>query len=205
MKISKKDALDLVKVLTHYQTFDQLVNVDVRGLCQDLEEFVLERDGEDDYEEDERDDEEVEEDDKEKDEEELDEQEDGESDEDDGEGEEDDGEGEAAYVTTGVNLSNLKRVKARVISTSDTDFEVDDPVTISFESDVYSSDVNLIVETDDLRSSIGPISYVKRMGSELHVAEGWQSSRTWHRFGVSKFPKGWATELPLDELVEVEQ
>ena len=52
---------------------------------------------------------------------------------------------------------------------------------------------------------IGPITHVRRKGTELHVAESVKhGSRNWHRFHVSRFPKGWADALPLDDLVEVE-
>ena len=42
MKLTKKQALDLIKVLTHYDSFDnQRVHVDLYDILEDLEKFVL--------------------------------------------------------------------------------------------------------------------------------------------------------------------
>lgn len=211
MKLSKEQALDLVKILTHYQTLAPDGDVaDAHGLCCDLEEYVLrgdEDEEETDDEEDEEDDGADEEDSGEEDAEEPDESEDEEGDEADDEGEEDDDEGPAdeeeldvdSYAYSG-DLHDLKPAKAKIISSSVGD--PDDEVTLEFEH-TEGDDANvcdLLVGGEP----IGPITHVRRKGSELHVAESNSGERAWHRFHVSRYPKGWADALPLDDLVEVE-
>jgi hypothetical protein len=211
MKLSKEQALDLVKILTHYQTLAPDSDVgDAMGLCSDLEEYVLHGDEDEDGDEEETDDEEDEEgeeDSGEKDAEEPDESEDEEGDEADDEGEEDDDGGDPdeeeldvdSYAYAG-DLHDLKVVKAKVISSSVGD--PDDEVTLEFEH-TENDDANIC----DLLVSgeaIGPITHVRRKGTELHVAENNSGERAWHRFHVARFPKGWADTLPLDNLVEVE-
>lgn len=214
MKLNKEQALDLIKVLSHYDTLCGTSGVDAPTLHAtqgELERFVL---GEDEEDEEETDDEEVEEDDEadedsseEEDDEESDESEDDEGDEADDEGEEDDGESDDdpeeeldvdAYAL-GSDLHDLKVAKGKVISSSVGD--PDDEVTLEFEhtEDDDSSVCDLLVNGEP----IGPITHVRRKGTELHVAEN-NGGRTWHRFHVSRFPKGWADALSLDDLHEVE-
>ncbi len=212
MELTKEQALDLVKVLSHYQTLESTVDVDVHGLCSDLEEFVLstEEDEETDDEEDEEDDEAGEDSSEEEDDEEPDESEDDKGNEADDEGEETDecsveAEAElgADIYVRGNNLHDLKVAKGKVISSSVG--EPDNEVTLEFENtegvgiDVCDNVCDLLVNGDP----IGPITHVRRTGTELHVADN-NSGRTWHRFYVARFPKGWADELPLDNLAEVE-
>ena len=222
MKLTREQALDLVKILSHYQTLAPDNGVgDADGLCSDLEEFVLSGSDEDDDaaedsddeegdddEEDEEDEDSDEDDSEEEDPEEPDESEDDEGDEADDESEEDDGEGdgdseeelETDSYALGRDLHDLKVAKGKIISSSVGD--PDDVVTLEFEhTEGDDADVcDLLVNGDP----VGPIVYVRRKGSELHVAEGSDDDRTWHRFNVSRFPKGWADVLPVDDLVEVE-
>lgn len=224
MKLTKEQALDLVKVLSHYQALDTR-SVDaptVHATLGSLEKFLVgeeedddldsgeadedccdHSDGDDDEEEQE-DDEADEDSSEEEDDEESDEQEDDEGDEADDEGEEADGEGDDEELdpdsyALGADLHDLKVAKATIISSSVGD--PDDEVTLEFEN-TDGEDVNvcdLLVNGD----AIGPITHVRRKGTELHVAEN-NGGRAWHRFHVSRFPKGWADALPLDDLIEIE-
>lgn len=211
MKLSKEQALDLVKILIHYQTLAPCGDVaDVHGLRRDLEKYILggdEDEEETNNEKDEEDDETDEEDSGEEDVEEPDKSKDGEGDEADDEGEEDDDDGLAdeealcvdSYVYSG-DLHDLKPAKAKIISSSVGD--PDDEVILEFEhTDGDDANVcDLLVSGEP----IGPITHVRRKGNELHVAENNSGERAWHRFHVSRYPKGWADVLPLDDLVEVE-
>lgn len=204
MKLTKEQALDLVKVLSHYGTFTDVVNVNVSGLCSELEDYVL-SDGEEVEEE--TDDEEDEEDTAaaegpsgEEDEEEPREQEDDEGSEAASAGEEADEQGdEELYPDCAVHAStlhDLKAVKAKVISSSVGD--PDDEVRLEFEE--CDSECDLLVDGDPTCR----VQYVRRSGTELHVAElTEQGLRNWHVFGVLKFPKEWTAALPVGELVEV--
>lgn len=223
MKLTKEQALDLVKVLSHYQTLESTVDAPtVYATLGSLEKFLLgdnedldsceaddccdHTDGDDD-EEDEEDDEAGEGSSEEEDDEESDESEDDEGDEADDEGEEVDGEGDDedelspdSYALGG-DLHDLKVAKAKIISSSIG--EPDDEVTLEFEFTAGGDDDSLC----DLLVSgevVGPITHVRRKGQELHVAENNSGERAWHRFHVSRFPKGWADTLPLDELIEIE-
>lgn len=205
MKLSKEQALDLVKILTHYQTWVLDSGVaNARGLCRLFEEYILkgDEDEEETDEEDEEDDEAPEEDSGKEDAEKSDESEDEEGDE-AHEDEEDSDEEELdidSYVFSG-DLHDLKPAKAKIISSSVGD--PDDEVTLEFEhneDDDGDCSCDLLVTGEP----IGPITHVKRKGTELHVAETSNGSRAWHRFHVSKFPKGWASTLMIDELTKVE-
>ena len=215
MKLNKEQALDLIKVLSHYDTLIGTSGVDaptLRATQGRLEKFVLGEDDccdhaeEDDDEEDEEDEEADEDSASEEDEEESRKPKDDEGDEADDESEEADGDGDDdeeelevdAYVL-GSELHDLKVAKAKIISSSVGD--PDDDVTLEFENteDDNSSICDLLVSGE----AVGPITHVRRKGSELHVAEN-NGGRTWHRFHVSRFPKGWADTLTLDDLHEVE-
>lgn len=213
MKLSKEQALDLVKILAHYEvvTDSPIQDVDSSDLRRDLEEFILEgaedcdedccSDEEDDDEETEDDSDEEEEDSSEEDEE--DDEESGEDEESSEEDDDDDPEEEdlnADIYVLGSDLHGLKVAKGKIISSSAGD--PDDEVTLEFENteDDEANVCDLLVDGQPL----GPITHVRRKGKELHVAESNAGSRAWHRFEVTKFPKGWADVLPLDQLAEVE-
>lgn len=65
----------------------------------------------------------------------------------------------------------------------------DEKVTLEFE-DADFDRVDLVVNGGDRIEEIG---YVKRTGNELHVAEcgGEPGNHVWHVFGVNKFPRDW--------------
>lgn len=227
MKLTKEQALDLIKVLSHYQALDQrnVCAPTVHATLGSLERFVVGEEEEededdldsaeaddccdhshgDDDEEEQEDDEADEDPSEEEDDEESDEQEDDEGDEADDEGEEADGEGDDEDLDVdsyalGADLHDLKVAKAKIISSSLGD--PDDEVTLEFENtEGDDADVcDLLVNGDP----IGPITHVRRKGTELHVAEDNSGERSWHRFHISRFPKGWTDALPLDDLVEIE-
>lgn len=232
MKLTKEQALDLIKVLSHYETLvgSSAIESPTRyATLGKLEEFVLSDDkeeddddldsaeadddccdhaGGDDDEEDEEDDEEDEDSDDEEDEEESGESEDDEGDEADDEGEEADGDGdddeeEELDVDAYVLGSDLHDLKvAKAKIISSSVGDPDDEVTLEFEHTAGDS-----ADVCDLLVSgepVGPITHARRKGTELHVAENNGGSRNWHRFHVARFPKGWADTLPLDDLCEVE-
>lgn len=222
MKLTKEQALDLIKVLSHYETLVGSCPIDSPtryATLGSLQEFVLGEDedsceADDDCEDEETDDEEDEEDDgedeedsSEEDDPESDESEDEEGDEADDAGEEDDDGSAAAEeeldpdaYALGSELHDLKVAKAKVISSSVGD--PDDEVTLEFEhTEGDDADIcDLLVSGEP----VGPITHVRRKGTELHVAENNGGSRNWHRFHVARFPKGWADALPLGDLVEIE-
>jgi hypothetical protein len=213
MKLNKEQVLDLIKVLSHYDTLCGTSGVDApsrRAIQGMLEDFILGEDKDDDDddlvegdddEEDEEDDGSSEIDPEEEDSEEPDEQEDDEGDEDDDEGDGDDEEDldVEAYVDRS-DLHDLKVAKGKIISSSAGD--PDDEVTLEFESLAGGDAVicDLLVNGE----AVGPITHVRRKGTELHVAEDNSGERAWHRFHVARFPKGWADTLILDELCEIE-
>ena len=206
MKLTKDQALDLIKILSHYETFDARVNTaDLSGLCCDLETFVLSGDTDEEEDEDSEEDEDL---DEEEDDEKPNEQEDEEDDESSEESEEDDGESEEDDIECdsycyGSDLSTLKQAKARVVSSSFGD--QDDEVTIKFEED--DEDCALVVSINGSTSHqtyYSPVTHVKRTGTEVHVAVADHDDRTSHRLGVTRFPKGWSTELPVGDLVGIE-
>lgn len=205
MELTKRQALDLVKVLSHYETSNEQVDADVRGLRCDLEDFVLAEEETTDEEADEEAEGEDEEAADEEDEEECSEQEDDEGDEADDASEETDEGGDreepSSYVG-GDDLHGLKACKGQVISSSVG--EPDDDVLIEFEHVAAGRETNVDVLINDGEDFIGPVTLIRRMGTELHLAEELDGALTWHRFAVSRFPKGWANVLPVNELVGVD-
>lgn len=204
MKLTKQQALDLVKVLSHYETSTVQVDADVRSLRCDLEEFVLAKE-ETDEEADEEGEGAGEEADDEEDEEERSEQEDDASDEADDAGEEADEEGDdeepTGYVR-GDDLHALKPCKGQVVSSGVGDPDAD--VVIEFEHVSCGRETNVDVLINDGEDFIGPVTLIRRKGAELHIAEELDGNVTWHRFAVSRFPKGWADALPVNQLIEVD-
>ncbi len=207
MNLSKKLALDLVKILSHYQTLVDDGVADAHGLCNDLEDFILGNDeddddntdeGEDD-EEDARDESESEDVGEEEDEEESDEQEDEESDASDDEGAEVDKVGlvpDADAEVAAGDLHDLKPIKGKIIASSSG--EVDESVTLEFEHDTEHDTVDLLLDG----MFVGPLFRIKRTGDELHVLDG---SYKWHRFSVNKYPKDWQHVLPASKLLSVSE
>lgn len=203
MRLTKRQALDLVKVLSHYQTLDtQHAITNVWGLCGELEEFVLgEEETSDEDEEGDDEDEEAEEDadedksvDEEEDEEEPSEQEDDEGDEADDEGDEaDEGSNccpECDGDADGGALHDLSPIRAKVIESSSG--EKGEVVQLEFELDPKPGTVDLMIGG----LYVGPLLCVKRTGTELHVLD---SSDDWHQFSVAKFPKEWQKALPAGD------
>lgn len=205
MKITREQALDLVKVLSHYQTLGESVDVDVHGLCASFEDYLLnEGEGYQD-EEDEEDEGTYEKAPRKKNVEEPYEQEDDQGAEADDEGEEADSdncsdeEGTEYRYVAGIELNNLKKVKATVIESSVND--ANERVTLEFLTDEESNlDCELFVNGE----SACNVTYILRKANELHVAEGRNRNVRWHTYHISKFPKGWVELLPLNGLIEID-
>lgn len=216
MKLDKTDALLLVKLITIAAAHTELDEC-VTDLEARLDDFILNGNEDQDECEDEdccdssdhceEDDEESEEDEGdaeeasgEEDEEESGEEEDEEDPKDSDDDESDKEELETDGDVDAADLHELKPVKAVVVSSSQGD--VDDEVTIEFEETetLDGTQCDLIVNGGQI---VGPVTHVRRKADELHVAVGDSKNREWHRFSVSRFPKGWSDVLHLEELVEV--
>lgn len=211
MKISKKDALALAKVLHQHVAHCAVINdPEFQNTLEDLSarchmflvygEEAEDEDGheccdhgeedEDDEAEDDLDEEEEDssEEDKEDDEESGEDEESSEED-DDGDSEDEEDDLESDCYTTGDELHELTAVKS-------------DEGAVEFEHVEADGDegcrVDLLV---DGYTQIEDVTYLRRKGKELHVRDG---NADWSVFYVNKFPKDWAVALPLNQLVEVE-
>jgi len=85
------------------------------------------------------------------------------------------------------DLNSLTLLQGRIKTSSLG--EPDEKVTLEFE-DADFDRVDLVVRGSQRIEEIG---FVKRTGNELHVAEcaGEPGNHVWHIFGVSKFPRDW--------------
>lgn len=85
------------------------------------------------------------------------------------------------------DLNALTLVQGRIKTSSLGD--PDDKVTLEFE-DADFDRVDLVVNGGQRIEEIG---FVKRTGNELHVAEctSGPGNHVWHVFGVNKFPRDW--------------
>lgn len=215
MKISKKDALTLAKVLHQHVGHCALVGDGARSEFQDtledlsarVDEFLVygdevdddecehdccaddEEEGDKETEDDDEDKEDPSEEGGEEDDEEEDEDEDSSEEDDDGDSEdEDEGLDVDSYVG-GAELHDLTAVKS-------------DDGAVEFEhvegDDYEDPRVDLLV---DGYTKIEGVTHIRRQGKELHVRD---SDAKWSVFYVTKFPKAWVSTLPLSELVEVE-
>lgn len=202
MKISKEEALELVKILHPHTDFDGPKSSHQRVLekIQDRLTDYLVNDDEEccDHEEEEGDDAEAE--DEYEDEEDSSEEGDEEDDEDEDEGKEsseedddDDSEDEEDSADITVYGDELHALKACTTSDGalefehviDEDGEEEDQVDLLLDGAVY----------------VEKVVRIRRKGKELYVYDDEGSS---HQFDVSKFPKGWADLLPIGDLAEVE-
>ncbi len=214
MKITKTNALTLMKILSHYTTvmdYDHRVHGG-HGICSDLENFLLgEDEDEDTNEQDEEEEEECsdEEIDCEEDEEESVVKEDDPSCEADDLGEEDDCDCgncetgcyhslDADATVDGGDLHYLSQIRAKVIASANA--EKDEVFTLEFECESEDGATDLLLNDDSNILWICSLSYVKRTGKELHVCE---KSGEWHRYSVSKFPKDWQNALEAGVLHEI--
>lgn len=221
MKINKKDALALAKVLhqhvdhlhsclasgesksKHQDTLEDLAaRVDEFLVCGDVDDDVCEHDC--CVDEGEADDDEGDEDlgEEEEDAGEEDEENDEESDEDKESSEEDDGDDpeveeedelDPVSFVYGSELHDLKPAKA---DEGSVEFELVEDANL--DDGEEGDRVDLLV---DSYLKIEGVCHIRRKGKELHVHD---SEGNWHVFNVSRFPKGWSDALPLDDLVEVE-
>jgi len=212
MKLDKRQTLDLIKVLTHYEILTAhhddystpKVVEDVTNLREQLEDSLVDEEAaDDDYEtvdeadiedvedEDEEDEDDLgeeEEDSDEEDEEDDESEDDGEEDEDS----EDDEESEDPEADDTVSADDLHDLTAVRVTDED-----DKDLTIEFESRA-DGEADLIEQNGDAHERV---RFVKRFAKELHVGHG--DDLEWKVYTVKKFPKGWAQVLPVGELCEV--
>lgn len=178
MKLTKKQALDLIKVISHYQALDS------RSVCAptmhatlgSLERFVV---SEEEIDDDDLDSDKVDDccDHSRGDDEQL---------------------GPDSFVPR-ANLYDLKVAKAKIISSSSGD--PDDEVTLEFKNTERSAAFcDLVV--NGYGKHIGPITRMRRSRTRLHVEEDNSGNRTWHHFYVPKFPDDWIDVIPLNNLVK---
>ena len=206
MKLTKEEALDLIKIFVHYESLCAEKNVDPVGknnisvLGDALEEFVLTNEEEEyedeEVEEDEESDEgDVEEEDYEEDEEDDDSEEEScEDDEEDDESSEEDCDAlYADYSLDPAALTELKRISARIVSSSVG--EPDDQVKLEFDTYGTNNLLDLLIDKGEI--VIGPITYIRRSSDEISFAEENTGERTWHTFGVSKFHPSWTKLIKL--------
>ena len=187
MKLTKQDALDLTKVLFHYETLTGVVlPFDLGGLQEELESFLLEG-TEDEQDEDLEEEGEIdsEGEDSSRDEE-VDEEEDVQSDPDADDDEEGGEDPEHDAECTAGELTSLKSLSGRIVSSGVG--EPDDKVKLSFD------ETDLVVDWDGSLSYI-PVSFMKRLASELQVGERVEQEIVWHRFSIPKFGKKWVEQI----------
>ncbi len=203
--INKEEALVLAKILhQHADEAHSLLSgtaqTDFRATLTDLLDRVNDFLTSDDEDEEEEEDEDEEAADDGGEEEEPDEEDDSSDDEDEGEEDEseegdgedadsdeeegDDGELEADSEVSG---DTLHRLTVATTAKGAVEFEVVD------ETDSVDVLVDGFREVTD-------VTHVKRGGKLLEVLD---ADGTWTSFHVTRFPKGWAKALPLEELVEV--
>lgn len=214
MKITKEDALALAKILHPLTDYASPVasseksdfQETIEDLAERVQDFLLNGEEEDEEceheccaDEGEADDDEGDEDldEEEEDSSEEDEEDDEESDEDEESSEEDDGddsedEEEDLEPDCYVRGDELHELKAAPLAAEEggVEFELTD--------DGDEAEVNLVIAG---YTEVEGITHIRRKGKELHVRDGYGN---WSEFEVTKFPKGWADALPLDELAEVE-
>lgn len=225
MKITKEDALILVKLLHAYDSRSYAVPAGktefqetVEDLCERLDDFIVNgEEDDDDYseschdgscidcseqEEDEEDDDEGDEDDDEEEEDsgEEDEEDDEESDEDEESSEEDDGDDsedeEELNADSYARGDELHALKAVKSTDGSVEFElVEDD---SKEDEPVELHVDLLVNG---YTELESVTHVRRKGKELHVRDG---EGEWYTFDVTKFSKDWIAAFPVGDLVEVE-
>lgn len=202
MKISKHDALVLAKVLVRVvdpsQPEDEKsqLDVDLEDLAERLDDYLTGENGtcSDHYESDEEEEEDEEVDDDCDEEEDLDGEEDEEEDEEDedldGEKDEDGVDGaedlEADCFVNPAELHGLKPLKS-------------EGVCVEFEDCDDDSDTVVVLEDGFAELTV---THLRRKGKELHVRN---DDGEWFFYEVERFPAGWASCLPLNQLVEVER
>lgn len=108
-----------------------------------------------------------------------------------------------AYVL-GVELHPLKPAHATVISSSTYPANVE--VMLEFETSITETIVDRPESKTDLLVSglpVDNVTFIRRVGSELHVAENLDGNMTWHRFCILDLPSDWEI-LPPNVLIEIE-
>ena len=104
----------------------------------------------------------------------------------------------AESTVLGMELHDLSAVQAIAVGSSVA--RPNDEVTIEFEH------VTLNV-TDMLVNGIpvNNVTFIRRTEeNDLLVAERHDGSLAWHRFHVQGYPKGWTELLPVEDLIEIE-
>lgn len=206
MKISKHDALVLAKVLVRVIDASQpddektQLDVDLEDLAERVDEYLTDDECSDqredpyceDHKEEDDEDEEVEDDCDE--EEDLDDEEVEEEDEEDDdlgeEEDEDDEDGaeelEATCFVTPAELHGLRSFKS-------------EGSVVEFEDCDNDTDTVAVIEDGFTEFTI---THLRRKGKELHICS---DDGDWYVYEVDRFPAGWASVLPLNELVRIER
>lgn len=212
LTLSKKELLDLIKILAHYDTFDKHVVPSVGDLCQLLEDALLSTDVKNDdeiicdYDGDdlEKDDDERFVDSfgsflKEKDDD--DEDEDLEEEEDDHEDDEDDHE-----EILKISSNDLHDLKPLVVKSSNDDAWWGDS-TIKIEFQQYENEYEEeVCELTVDGNAIGNVTKIKRESNELKIHLSVDGNDSCHVFSsIKKMPKQWSEMLTDGVQFEVEE
>lgn len=201
MKLDKQDALALAKILHQHvgsalsHTADKTEHQEIlEDLAERIDEYLLS--GDEENEEDTEchkdccegdEDEESEEDDAEGEESADEEDEEGDEEEDEEEEDDDTEDLDTDHSVYGEELHDLRAAKS-------------DKGSLEFELVEDAEDGERVDFLIDGLTTYEGITHVKRFSKELHVRT---DDGEWHVYEVSRFPKGWADVLELDELVEV--
>jgi hypothetical protein len=214
MKISKKDALVLAKILHQHLGPYGLASSDadksefqdtLEDLSARVDEFLVygevadderkhdccvDKDEEEKYDDDETEDDGDEEEEDSGEEDEEDNEGEGEDEESSEEDDDDDSEEEELNVDSYVAAGKLHDLKAVKTEAGTVEFE-------ALEDRDDDGVCDLLVDGYTEHS----VTHVRRQGKELHVRDAYGE---WHVYYVSKYPKGWTDVFPLGELVEIE-
>ena len=214
MKLTKQQVLDLVKVLSHYETFDQVysVNVPYGDLLARFEEYLVGDDDEsrDNSEKTDKNKKARKVSSKQANKAKLLEQEDEESDEADDEGEELDGqsdredeEGDASECDGHIAASEFKCLtkadKFRCETVASSEVATYSKFDLYFDYDHEFDRVDVIDSDDNYFLNA---RYIQRNAKEFYVSE---DNADWHCFKVNKFPKSLTKLLPCGKTLKIVQ
>lgn len=191
MKFTKKQALDLFAILSHYEAITERIDVNVLELRDEVEDFILFEENNEKTNEYGK----AEEDSEEEDEEECGEQ-DQKIDVDENQ--------VTNYVQT-KSLRALTKCHATTLKCSSANFGMNLRLRFGHHQDPVKSEVMLFVSiANDPNAAfvLGPIRYIKRNGTQISLCEI-DIGVKWHTFVVGKFPKEWTKLLPVNDLIEI--
>lgn len=181
MKFTKKQALDLFAILSHYEAISERINVNVLELRDEVEDFILSEENNEktnEYGE-------TEEDSEEEDEEECDEQ------------DQKIDENQVTNYVQSKRLKSLTKCQATTIRCPETNYGE----KVSLRFGFINNKTVLFVKSVDEEFVIEPILYIRRKGTQLSLSIA--DSVVTCIFEINKFPKDWTKMLTINDLIEV--